>query len=406
MLERRFLFCFALFFNISLYLYGDSNISGNHDEESPGTIISVDFETTMSPEEIDDFNSELFSGYENPHATVSVDIYWVKFMSLYPDGKTAPITAQFFIPEYIDEASRSVYIFGSGSTGLRDSCRPSREHTAGIHWGYYRSHTLAHAGQGSIGIMPDYMGFGDPERLQYYMVAESEARVMLDAARALKHLLSRLERKGINGLSFFVAGFSQGGHAAFATADFRMSYAPDIKIAGIIGYGPTTDLIRLFREFPDVAPMVIFTYRNLYGREYIDPDLLLKRKFAATLDKDLNRMCVGAMQSYYPIDPDKLFSVKFRDSLVNGTVDRDFPSVYRILQKNSTGLTWHGVPSLILQGTDDIVVYADSQEDSVEKMREAGNRVDYIVLENTRHDTRQAGFYEARRWMAGITEKE
>ena len=366
---------------------------------TPGRLLSIEYEGRMQPTEINTSVAELYQGYRAPRARYSVDIYWIRYESVYPDGAAAPITAQFFIPRYEDTSRRSVYVFGPGSTGLRDSCRASREHIAGIRWGLYRSHVLSHAGQGSVGIMPDYMGFGDPDRLQYYMVAQSEARVLLDAFRALNNFITAERITGIDGTAHFVGGFSQGGHAAFAAADYRQRYAPEIPLHGVLGYGPTTNLFALFKEYPDVAPMVLFTYRNLYGIERVNPDVILSQRFAKTLDVDLLRMCVGAMQSYYPIDPQELFTTHFSSALRTNRLATVYPATHRLIAANNTGLGGHEVPVLIQQGTNDIVVYQSSQSEFVRQLRARGSSVDYQIIDGARHDTRQIGFFDARAWI-------
>ncbi|PKL26088.1 MAG: hypothetical protein CVV47_02865 [Spirochaetae bacterium HGW-Spirochaetae-3] len=368
---------------------------------APGDIVSLDFEKRMTPSDVDAFIEKLFVGYEAPKAKYPVDVYWLKFESLYPDGEKAVATAQVFMPSFEpgDVAVRPLYAFGPGSTGVIDACRPSREHLSRLHWGYYRAHTLAHAGQGAIGVMPDYLGFGDPDRDQYYMVAKAEASAMLDSIRAVKTIVVRGGFGGVSDTRNYVAGFSQGGHAAFAAADCLKSYAPELRLDGVIGYGPSADLIALFKEFPDVAPMVLYTFRNLYGKEAVDPDLALAKVFAPSLDYDITRQCVGGMQSYYPIDPKRLFNAEFSKALLGGTLQKAYPGIFKALTDNSTGLAGHGVPVLICQGTDDIVVHGPTQAAFVKALEEAGSTVEYNIYKGVRHDTRQASFEDVQAWM-------
>lgn len=366
----------------------------------PGDIISARLESTMAKSEIDEFISPLFDGYPKPSAIYDVDIWILEVESIYPDGKPARLLVQVFVPLLGAETSnRALYAFGPGSTGLTDACRPSREHVAGIHWGLYRAHVLAHSGQGVIGLIPDYLGFGDPERDQYYMVAEAEASAMLHSIRAAQTFVRLQNYSGIGQIRNFVAGFSQGGHAAFAAADWSGRIAPDVELSGIIGYGPSTDLFALFREFADVAPMALYTFRNLYGMDKVNPNLALLESFASTLDWDVIRQCVGGMQSYYPQDPTKLFKPDFSRALLNDELESHYPGIAWAMKENSTGLQSHGVPALILQGTQDIVVGLDSQRAFVAASREAGNPVELTVLQGVRHDTRQAGFFIAQEWI-------
>lgn len=374
----------------------------------PGQLLKVTAVESLSPGAIDALQPKLFTDIPAPKALYPVDCFLLVVESTYLDDTPTPVTVQVFLPRLPDRAKRSLYVFAPGSTGLRDACRPSREHIAGIHWGLYRTHVLGHAGQGSIGVLPDYMGFGDPDpkHLQPYMVAVAEGRMLLDVARAMDAFLEQNAAATVAGTALFYAGFSQGGHAAFAAADMRGRYARDVRIAGIIGYGPSTDIPALFREFPMVAPMAIYSYMKVYGKEAFDPDLVLAPRWAKTLEKDVTRQCVGGMQSYYPASARELFLPEFSDALFKGTLERDFPSIEKILRENSTGLSGHRVPALILEGSDDIVVSPASQEAFARELCRTGCPVTYSLYKGRRHDTRQVGFAEARQWMDRITRGE
>ena len=386
----------------------------------PGQLLELDFERTFTPQQIDSFIAPLFAGFTQPQALYSVDVYQAVISSTYPDGSPARAYVQVFLPQIppqdvanqsaLQSSPRStqrpnpqellpLYVFGPGSTGLLDVCRPSREHEAGIRWGLYRAHVLSHAGQGMAGMIPDYLGFRDPERYQYYMVAQAEAAVMLDSIRAFSSI--RQELGFLLGEQTFnvVTGFSQGGHAAFAAGDFNQLYAPDIRVHGIIGFGPTTDPMQLMLQFPSVAPMIIFTYGQLYGEHIFDPLALLQGEFGEFLADDVLSQCVGGMQSTFPSRADHLFTPEFYRSLSEGTLDRDFPLVAFYLRLNSTGLRIRDIPVLILQGTDDIVIFEPTQRVFVERLILQGVDVDYRVIEGQRHDTRQAGFQATQDWI-------
>jgi pimeloyl-ACP methyl ester carboxylesterase len=300
---------------------------------------------------------------------------------------------------------RPVYVFAPGSTGLVEPCRPSNEHVAGIHWGYYRSHVLAIASQGVIGILPDYVGFGDPERVQPYFSSAAEGQTLLDAIRAVRSYFKSHPAKVLPAPGAFVAGYSQGGHAAFAAADLNSRYAPDVRIAGVIGYGPTTNPEVLFREFTVVAPMVVYTYSKLYGKERFDPADILAEPWLSNLEDDVTRQCVGGMQSYYPWQPRKLFNPRFADALLSGRLAESFPKIDAILRENSSGLSRHRIPALILQGSEDVVIRFTSQDAFVRALCRAGSAVTYLRFPGSRHDTRQIGFAEVLKWMDEITRR-
>lgn len=371
----------------------------------PGELTAVELVETLSPAAVDRIVKGLFEELKMPAAAFPVDCYTLRFQSLYPDGSPAPATAQLFVPRNPAEELPAVYLFAPGTTGLVNNCRPSREHIAGIRWGLYRSHVLAFAGQGFLGVLPDYLGFADPGRLQPYMSALAEGRLVLDAVRAARRFLERSTGGGLprGRPPVFAAGFSQGGHAAFAAADLQRAYAPEARLTGIIGYGPSTDLEALFREFPVAAPMAVYTFSKLYGSERFDPALILGRRWAASLERDVTRQCVGGMQQYYPWSARELFTTAFSEALFARKLEQSYPEIHRILRENSTGLSRHRVPSLILQGTDDVVVSLASQEQFARRLCQAGNAVRFVVYKG-RHDTRQVGFWEVLEWMRALAD--
>jgi acetyl esterase/lipase len=366
----------------------------------PGDILELELVRRYSPGEIHGLIQPLFAGYEMPSLDHAVDLYRAVFESRYPDGETARVFAQVVIPVFEGPAeTRALYVFGPGSTGLIDNCRPSREHEAGIRWGLYLAHVLSHAGKGVIGIIPDYLGFGDPDREQYYMVAKAEAAALLDAVRSFNQIQEHLALEGISGTRNFLAGFSQGGHAVFAAADFRNSYAPELELSGVIGYGPSTDITSLLLEYPSVAPMIIYTYSKLYGQNRVDPALIFSEPYASGLEEDVLSQCVGGMQAYYPNEPQELYHPDFYKALVEEALPKRYPDLATILQKNSTGITSHGIDTLILQGTEDIVVFPETQQSFVDTIRFRGDTVELKIFEGARHDTRQSGFDLVQNWM-------
>lgn len=67
---------------------------------------------------------------------------------------------------------------------------------------------------GYVGVLADYLGFGDGTGVHPYLHADSEAWVARDLMRATDKALRKL-KIDLNGKRF-IAGYSQGGHAAMA----------------------------------------------------------------------------------------------------------------------------------------------------------------------------------------------
>lgn len=370
----------------------------------------AEHEQRLAPDQIDSFIGPLFAGTPAPRARHAVDVYQLLVDTLHPSGVTTPARVQLFVPVADPHELRGSYLFAPGSTGLINPCRPSREHEAGIRWGLYRAHVLALAGQGLIGILPDYMGYEDWDLIQPYFHAESEARLIVDVTAAVHRLLAGERPEGLLvglpgglfGLTRVAAGFSQGGHAAFAAADRNNEFPDGLELHGVIGYGPTTSLDSLFLEYPSVAPMVVQAYRTIYGEELFDPAAIMAPRWVESLAYDTTRQCVGGIQSYYPDTPSGLFHPDFLRSLRTGQLAVTHPQIHRIFKENRAGLAGHRVPALILQGTDDIVIDRRTQDRFVAALRERGSAVRYLVYEGVRHDTRQTGFTDVLTWIDSL----
>ena len=366
-------------------------------------IVRVTPEPSLSPNDIDRFVAPLFSGYSRGPAGNAVDVQELRIRSSYHDGTPTDVRVQVFVPQLNESQIRGVYLFMPGTTGLIEPCRPSREHIAGIRWGLYRAHTLAMAGEGFIGILPDYLGFEDWTYVQPYFHAESEARIIFDALHAVDRWIRPAFPEGIQGYTRVAAGFSQGGHAIFAAADRNHLLARGLPLHGVIGYGATTEIAPMLLTYPSLTPMLTQALVEIYGPNRIDPNRILQPEWARLLEQDTTRQCVGGMQSYYPSRPEELLQPDFLRALREGTLNQYFPAIAEVFRENRTGLTPHGVPALITQGSDDIVILPDTQLRFVSRLKELGNPVDYRLYPGARHDTRQIAFNDVLNWIEALS---
>lgn len=371
-----------------------------------GAIVEVELDRSLSAAEIDAELPVLFEGVEPPPARYDVDIHYLDFETTDLDGGVASTRAQLFVPRLEAAEEVPLYLFAPGSTGLTHGCRASREHLINVDWGRYRIHGLAHAAQGSIVVLPDYMHSDVIGGIEPYFISSAEARVVLDAVRAARVFLDGSDYHARPASGAFLAGYSQGGHAVFAAADLREEYAPDIEIAGIIGYGPSTSVENLFREWTVAAPMVIYAYSRFYGEDRFDPARMLADRWLDSLSHDVMTQCIGGIQRFYPPEPGPLYRPEFTEALLGGRLADEYPDIAELMAENNAGLSGHGIPVLILAGTDDIVVFPESQTEFVTALCDLGSPVRYRIYEGARHDTRQIGFSEAVDWMRALLDGE
>lgn len=367
---------------------------------APGTIVEVVYEERLAPNQVTQAAAPAFGRFGAPAVPYAVDVYRIRYATTGLGGEVAVVPASLFVPVEPTRAASPLYVFGSGTTGLSDVCAPSREAALPQPLGMYREYLAPYAGRGIVTVFPDYLGFEDPDRPQAYFHAASEAHVLLDAARAVRTLFDEAPWMGELQPAVLMGGYSQGGHAAFAAADLRPSYAPEIPLLGMIGYGATTDVEPLFLEGPYYAPYVLASWMAIYGEERVDPASVLAARWLPALSGEALQVCVDRAQVIFPFDVDAMYTPAFAAALRAGTLDRDFPSLAAIFAENKTGLSGHGLPGLVVQGGQDVIVRDPTQERFVAALCAQGSAVEYVNVRDARHrETRPAGFEPAVRWI-------
>jgi len=366
-------------------------------QETTGAITSFTFQERLSAVEIDRDGEPLFEEFPRPDAQYGVDIYEVVFVTRDADGSPIEALASLYLPVADERLDAPVLAFGSGTTGIGNQCAPSLEVPEEIRWGWYRQNMQAYAGQGIIAIFPDYVGFNNPDIPQRYFSKAAEGHLMLDALRAVRvafdEYAEEIDTAVRPGAINVTSGYSQGGHAALAALDMNERYAPDVPVAGAIGFGSTNSVEMLMKEAGYYSPYIIYTYQQIYGSDLVDPSELLQERWVETLEEDVMRMCVNEFQYYYPYDREPLYTEAFYDALYSDTLSREFPTFKRILDENESGLDNHGKPVLMIQGNQDIIVTNPAQRAYVERLRASGSTVDLVEMEGVRHrHTRPAGF--------------
>ncbi len=366
----------------------------------PGTLLSVQPLGTLTGAQVDGAVGGRFrrDGETPPRASTAVDTYLLRYATTGTDGGEALAQAQLFVPRAATEDA--LLAFAPGSTGSDPSCSPTNVRLRGGSVETYGATALAYAGQGLATVLPDYLGATEPGSVQPYFVAMAEATVVLDALRAATHALADVA-PNLEVADAFVAGFSQGGHAALAAADRAAVYAREVPLSGAIGFGPSGDLDTLFRSFHYTAPWAVRAFETAYPGQ-IDRDDVLVDAYADALDADARRLCILGAQAHYPADPAFLYTPEFHAALFGGTLAEDFPEWRALFDANDTGVRPHGLPVAIFQGVDDPVAPLAAQDVLVERLCELGSPVRYANYLRTRHETRYIGFRDALAWMRAL----
>ena len=126
-----------------------------------------------------------------------------------------------------------------GTTGLSDQCAPSLTGFGAI------PYLDAMLDARMIVAATDFEGLGT---VHPYLVGESEAQGVLDAARAARALAGAAASNTV-----VVLGYSQGGQAALFAGQIAQSYAPELFVAGVVAVAPVASVTELAPAVPGRA---------------------------------------------------------------------------------------------------------------------------------------------------------
>lgn len=334
-------------------------------------------------------------------AQYSLKEYELSWQVTVEDGSLAPVKAQVFVPIASGNQKFPVIIYGPGSTGLDDRCAPSREDLRRGNMGNYHNYMIAEAAQGYIVVMPNYEGFDNLNRPQHYFNKDSEARSMLSAAQATLIGAPQINLPN-QPEAVFLGGYSQGGHAAFAAADYASTYSPDLKIAGIFGHGPTTDIFSLLKNNPNLAAYFVASYSDYYPA--IKPEIILEKEWVGYLDR-ARRICVNEGFGINSTTVAKTYADPFEKALMSNTLSLTFPEINAVFVENSAGTSYTGIPTMIVHGTGDPIVPNNAQEAFVTQLCQRGISVDLKEYAGVHHfNTRQVSFRDTNEWIKAVSQ--
>ncbi len=146
-------------------------------------------------------------------------------------GEPTEVTALVAQPSSpAPEGGYPVLSWAHGTAGLADECAPSQAGAAEVF-----ANLQPYLDAGYVVAASDYEGLGGPGA-HPYLVSGSEARSVLDAARAARELVPTTSEQ------LLVVGGSQGGHAALATVELATDWAPELDLVATVAIAPLADL--------------------------------------------------------------------------------------------------------------------------------------------------------------------
>jgi pimeloyl-ACP methyl ester carboxylesterase len=173
--------------------------------------VSLSGQTLVSITPLDTTFTFTINFVANGQAIYNVANYKILYNTPDGDGNTSIASGLMSVPLAACD-SIGMVAYDHGTVLMRDDV-PSRNNFESIIGKVFAS-------RGYVAALPDYLGLGDSPGLHPYIHAETQATATINLMRAIREALS----DSISGYNLndevFLTGYSQGGHAAMATAKY------------------------------------------------------------------------------------------------------------------------------------------------------------------------------------------
>ncbi|MEU9871640.1 lipase family protein [Actinomadura sp. NPDC048021] len=200
-----------------------------------------------------------------PAARSLANAWQVMYLSTGALGKPVAVTGIVLVPKKADPAKAPIVGFGPGTSGPAFRCAPSRFIDQGA---FYEQAALNEMlGKGYAVAVTDYEGYHENPATTY--VVDSMGYSVIDAVRAAQ----RLPESGLaKDARVAFRGYSQGGAAAMWAGQKQPEYAPELKLAGVVGGGVPSDLAAVGLPLEGRDPFGFLLY-SMVGMDHAYPEL-------------------------------------------------------------------------------------------------------------------------------------
>lgn len=332
----------------------------------------------------------------------------IRYNSSDGSDSNVPVYARVYRPLSVTPGKTlPIFSFAPGTTGIDDHCAASLEVAAKSNWANYDSLMAAYASQGYVVVTIDYEGMRDTTRLHHYMVGELEGRAVLDSIRSLKNLKNT--KDVINTDKIALAGYSQGGHAAYWADKIAPDYARELNISGVVGFGPVSSVKETWADITRGAninwfgPFVLASYSDYYKQDYMTSEIL-QNKWSKNLSSDVAKNCIDTVIGYWGKKPDQVYEAKFLAALKNDNLAQvGYGALASDLEKNKLGNTMTKTAKLINQGVEDNVILPRQSMAFRDRLCAAGNKnVSYKAYRANHYNTMVISFNDTMAWMGQV----
>src|SRR5918992_5134987 len=267
-----------------------------------------------------------------------------------------------------------VVSWAHGTTGIADSCAPSRD-PGGPYTAYAARQFGAWLKAGYAIANTDYEGLGTPG-VHPYLVGRSEGRGVVDIVHASRQIDRRVARR------YVIAGHSQGGHAALFAAALAPKRAPELRLRGVAANAPASHLDVLSRALPSftspsglsgLAALIARGLASVYPQ--IEPSQIASDGALALLPL-VDKLCLVELNSASAFG-----GIAPADLVRPGA---DLEPLHEVLERQNPDLKI-AVPILLAQGLADTTVPPPFTDQLERELRARSNRVRHLTYPEVDH---------------------
>ncbi len=305
-----------------------------------------------------------------PHAKA----WRVVYQTTGLDGAPREVSGLIVVPETkAPRGGRFVVTWAHPTTGIAEACAPSLSRNR-----YSFVPALPEMiARGYVVVATDYPGLGTPGP-HPYLVGVSEARSVIDIVRAARKLAAAQASN-----RYIAWGHSQGGQAVLFVNQIAASYAPELRLLGVVAAAPPTQLEQNLRDVIATTPGRLLAAYTLASWSYVydTPMSAVTAPGAKAIVHLVARQCALTRLTQAAV----MFTAKLLPANMLLPSFWTSPAWVDAARRNSPDPNFVGAPMLVAQGTNDLVVPPSFTAAFVQKACDAGEKVDLYRLEGGTH---------------------
>ncbi|MCD6033766.1 MAG: hypothetical protein K0S78_5952 [Thermomicrobiales bacterium] len=309
--------------------------------------------------------------WEPTPAPAGVRAWRILYHSTALDGSDIAVSGTLFTPDQpTPPGGFPLVAMGHNTTGIARECAPSLDpfHSLpGADEAFYEQQVAGFVDGGFAVVATDYQGLGVAGGLHPFLVGETAAFNVLDAARAARDLPGMALAPDT-----ILWGHSQGGHAAAWAAQLAPTYAPEIPLRGVILGAPAVEpglILAAASGQPEPTPLTGYMVSLIaaWSHAYPETAAALALTPAALAETDLlTHECIPTIAAAFADRP----LAHYVDTAVLMGAPWD-----ALLERNAAGRQPIGAPVLVVQGMADPLVPAAVTEAFVQRLCQLGATV-------------------------------